>query len=227
MTKIPNAGVVREPFRSLENSDLGIVSDFGFRISNLITDLPKQNKTPCVQQPRLGVTISLRKGGWGGFKSLFLVISIILFILPVGCNYGRMNEQESIRTHETSIPEMPRGIIPASGASAVRQETQPENLRNPLAATSESVLRGGKGYSYFCAMCHGPQADGNGTVGQSFYPLPTNLKSHYVQEQPDGMLFHKISLGYKRHPPLASTVSEEDRWAIIHYIRSLGKKGSS
>jgi hypothetical protein len=43
MTKILNGGNLREPFRSLENSDLGIVSDFGFRISSLITDLPEQN----------------------------------------------------------------------------------------------------------------------------------------------------------------------------------------
>jgi hypothetical protein len=46
----------------LENLDLGIVSDFGFGISNLITALPKQNKTPCVQQSRLSVKISFTKG---------------------------------------------------------------------------------------------------------------------------------------------------------------------
>ena len=54
MTKIPNRRVLREGFRSLENSDLGIVSDFGFRISNLIMDLPQQNKTSCVQQTSYG-----------------------------------------------------------------------------------------------------------------------------------------------------------------------------
>lgn len=37
MTKIPNDRVVRKPFRLLENLDFGIVSDFGFRVSNLIT----------------------------------------------------------------------------------------------------------------------------------------------------------------------------------------------
>ena len=65
MTKIPNRGVVREPFRALENLDLGIASDFGFRISNLIKGLPKQNKTPGVQQPRLWVKISFPKGANG------------------------------------------------------------------------------------------------------------------------------------------------------------------
>jgi hypothetical protein len=54
MTKIPNGVIVRERFRSLENSNLGIVSDFGFRISNLITDLPKQNKPPVSSKPVMG-----------------------------------------------------------------------------------------------------------------------------------------------------------------------------
>jgi hypothetical protein len=66
MTKIPNGGAARDPFRSLENSNLGIVSDFGFRISNLINDLTEQNKTPCSQQPRLWVTVSFARQGVGG-----------------------------------------------------------------------------------------------------------------------------------------------------------------
>ena len=138
-----------------------------------------------------------------------------------------MNEQESIRTYETSPPEIPKGTIPVGGNSETSQKAKPENLRNPLAATEKAVEQGKEGYSYFCLMCHGPHADGKGTVGQSFYPLPTNLKESYVQNQSDGTLFYRISFGYQRHPPLASTVSEEDRWAIILYIRSLGKKKSN
>jgi hypothetical protein len=42
-----------------------------------------------------------------------------------------------------------------------------------------------------------------------------------VQQQRDGKLFYRISFGYKRHPPLSRTVSEEDRWAIVHYIRTI------
>jgi hypothetical protein len=46
-----------------------------------------------------------------------------------------------------------------------------------------------------------------------------------VQKQSDGELFVKISLGFGRHPPLANTVSEPDRWAVVNYIRSLKKSG--
>jgi len=62
MTKIPNNGVVRKSFRSLENLDLEIVSDFGFRISNLINDLTEQDKAPCAQQTSYGLLEYPRRG---------------------------------------------------------------------------------------------------------------------------------------------------------------------
>ena len=65
MTKIPNDGVVRKWFRSFENSDLGIVSDFGFRISNLNNALTAQNKTPPCLANQLWVKIS----SWPGVYS--------------------------------------------------------------------------------------------------------------------------------------------------------------
>ena len=159
-------------------------------------------------------------------KSLFRIVPVYFFLawIPlvyVGCDYARMKDQESIRTYETEPPEMPAGTIPISGGSEVLKNSKPEDLHNPLSGKQEVLERGRLAYGYFCIMCHGQNLDGNGTVGQSFAPLPTNLKIPYVRQQGDGRLFYKISYGYKRHPALASTVSEEDRWAILHYIRSV------
>jgi len=153
----------------------------------------------------------------------------MLLLLPVfwGCDYARMKEQESLRPYKKAMPEMPEGTIPREGGLEILKRANPETLRNPFPFTPDLVDRGKDGYAYFCVMCHGPKADGYGTVGQSFYPLPTSLNGPYVQGQPDGRLFSKISLGFKRHPPLAYTISEDDRWAIIHYLRSLGKKKSN
>ena len=151
---------------------------------------------------------------------LCYVFLLLLQILS-GCDYARMKDQESIRTYEAEPPEMPEGTVPISGGQAVLKASKPENLRNPLSYTPEVLEKGKTAYGYFCIMCHGPKADGEGTVGQSFAPLPTDLRTPYVQEQSDGQLFYKISFGYKRHPPLAHTVSEEDRWAIMGYIRAI------
>jgi mono/diheme cytochrome c family protein len=134
-----------------------------------------------------------------------------------------MKEQESIRTYEAPMPEMPQGTIPIRGGLQVVRETDPGNLENPLPYDHISVEQGKRAYEYFCSICHGPKADGNGTVGQSFYPLPTDLRDEYIQEQSDPELFYTITFGIGRHPPLGYTVARKDRWAIVHFIRFLGK----
>ncbi len=148
------------------------------------------------------------------------VIGFILLLTPWGCDYGRMKDQEAIQTYKTQIPEMPARTVPLDGGLHALKEMGPDGLLNPLPFSKESVDRGKTAYGNYCIMCHGPGADGRGTVGQSFYPLPTDLKSPYVQKQTDGRLFYTITFGLNRQPALGFIVSEADRWAILHYMRS-------
>jgi mono/diheme cytochrome c family protein len=168
------------------------------------------------------------KGGWEDFIGIAIIVALVFTLSTLwSCDYGRMNDQESVRSYEKEIPEMDQGTIPMNGGIQILKTADPKELKNPLSFSPESVAQGKQAYSYFCVQCHGPLADGNGTVGQSFAPLPTNLRAPGVQKQGDGELFSKISLGFNRHPPLATTVSEEDRWATVNYIRSLIKKTST
>jgi mono/diheme cytochrome c family protein len=169
--------------------------------------------------------MNLAKGGQGDLSAIALMVGLVfLFLVLSGCDYARMYDQESVRTYKKQIPEMPPETIPTTGGFQILNKTEPKSLKNSLAYNKESMEQGKEAYGYFCVHCHGPKADGNGTVGQSFAPLPTNLTDLTVQEQSDGELFSKISLGFGRHPPLASTVSEADRWAVVIYIRSLKKE---
>ena len=85
-----------------------------------------------------------------------------------------------------------------------------------MAAGDPASLEAGKtGYLTYCAQCHGKYHDGNGTVGQSFEPLPTDLRSDKVQSQADGELFKTISYGLEssgRQPALATTIAIPERW---------------
>jgi len=155
---------------------------------------------------------------------LLRVLTLLLLLAPGGCDYGRMYDQESVRTHEKKMPEPPSGTIPFSGGIEVLSRSDPKALKNPAPPTASEVSRGKAAYFNYCVHCHGPRADGRGTVGQSFAPLPTNLTGPEVLTQTDGELYYKISLGYGRHPALATTVAEADRWAVIHYLRSLKDK---
>ena len=154
----------------------------------------------------------------------FWIVLFLFLFAPAGCDYGRMYDQESVRTYEKKMPDSPPGTIPISGGIEVLSRTDPQDLKNPVSPTASAIFQGRAAYFNFCVQCHGPQADGNGTVGQSFAPLPANLTDPQVLDQGDGELFYKISLGFGRHPPLASTVSEVDRWAVVNYLRSLKSK---
>jgi hypothetical protein len=154
-----------------------------------------------------------------------LAVGLLLLsftLLPAGgCDYARMTDDEAVNTYGKKMPAMPPHTIPVDGGIEDLRSTDPKTLVNPVPSTPRSLEQGRLAYSYFCVHCHGPLADGNGTVGQSFSPLPTDLRAPAVQGQSDGELFAKISLGYKRHPPLALTVARNDRWAVINYLRFL------
>jgi mono/diheme cytochrome c family protein len=153
-----------------------------------------------------------------------LALAILISFAMTGCDYGRMYDQESVQTNEKKMPQQPPGTVPISGGVENLIRTEPKALKNPLPRAPASFQQGKEAYFNYCVQCHGPQADGNGTVGQSFAPLPSNLTDPQVQGKSDGELFYNISLGFGRHPALASTVAEEDRWAVVNYIRSLQGK---
>ena len=144
--------------------------------------------------------------------------------------HGRMWETPAVRPHEEPILMMEAGIVPFKGGEEIYRATPAAALTSPLVkGNSEDIAIGEKGYFTYCAQCHGDYHDGKGTVGQSFFPLPTDLRSRNIQETPDGKIFKDISFGTPngRQPALATTISIQKRWQIIAYIKSLGIRSSS
>ena len=138
---------------------------------------------------------------------------------------GRMRETPAVRPYEKPLLIMEKGTIPFEGGEAVYRKAEAKRLRSPLVKGDSNTIKLGKTlYFTYCAQCHGKYHDGNGTVGQSFYPLPTDLRSLKVQTLPEGVLFKEISYGVPngRQPPLATTIAVTDRWRIIAYLKSLG-----
>lgn len=141
--------------------------------------------------------------------------------------YGRMRETPAVKPHEEPLPIMPAGVVPVSGGDALYRRTPIERLTPPVALADAAVTtRGQAVYFTFCAQCHGPLHNGEGTVGQSFKPLPTDLRSEAVQSKPTGALFHTVSYGIPggRQPALETTITVEDRWSVVAYIKSLGRR---
>lgn len=141
--------------------------------------------------------------------------------------YGRMWQTPAVRPYENPILVMDEDAVPLHGGESVYRAADPLQLQSPLDAHDPEIIKQGQVvYATFCQQCHGINHDGQGTVGQSFAPLPTDLRSPRVQQTVDGLMFKEISFGIDRpgarQPALATTIFPEDRWKVVHYVKSLG-----
>lgn len=77
-------------------------------------------------------------------------------------------------------------------------------------------------FAKHCACCHGPLGRGDGGAGRDLEPQPSDLAQPEVLEKSDAQLFRQITRG-RRPMPSFNKLSEEDRWHIIKYIRTLAR----
>jgi len=139
--------------------------------------------------------------------------------------FGRMWETPAVRPHEEMPLSMPTGAVPHQGGEEIFKAIPADRLKSPVALSDPAQIQMGKVlYSKFCAQCHGKNYEGNAPVGQSFHPLPTDLRSVKVQSLSEGAFFKEISYGIPegKQPALATTLDPLDRWRIIAYVKSLG-----
>lgn len=93
---------------------------------------------------------------------------------------------------------------------------------NPFPVTSKLMQRGKERFTITCAACHGATADGNGiTKKVGAMAVVANLHDQRIVEMRDGELFYVITHGRNLMGAYASTITTEDRWAIIAYLRAL------
>lgn len=96
--------------------------------------------------------------------------------------------------------------------------------KNPIAADDKSVAAGKTVYVKECLSCHGNEGKGDGPAAKDLEKPPGDLSSAPVQEQSDGALFWKISEGRKPMPSFSTSLSDEQRWQVVNYLRTLAAK---
>jgi mono/diheme cytochrome c family protein len=74
-----------------------------------------------------------------------------------------------------------------------------------------------------CSPCHGDKGRGDGPAAQGLNPKPADHTSAAVQSESDGAIFWKLSEGRNPMPGYKKIFSEEQRWELINYIRTLAK----
>ena len=91
---------------------------------------------------------------------------------------------------------------------------------SPPPANPERVQRGKGLYMKHCASCHGATGAGDGAAGHDLDPKPSDLRD---VGKSDIRLFRQITRGRAPMPSFGRLLSDDDRWAVVGYVKTLDK----
>lgn len=118
-------------------------------------------------------------------------------------------------------------------AATARPETPADfkDKKNALNGNADAIKAGEGLFKAQCASCHGNEADGNSDAGKALKPQAGNLRAADFQAQSDGYIFWRMTKGGiganisgSAMQAFETQLSEEQRWQIIAYLRSLPAK---
>ena len=96
----------------------------------------------------------------------------------------RMQVQPHIRAYQRTMPLPPQGIVPVEpDNNAVPQADESAGMKNPLPDSRMCATAGKYIINYYCVFCHGENGQGDGPVGYSYMPAPTDL--HDLEDRED------------------------------------------
>jgi putative copper export protein/mono/diheme cytochrome c family protein len=98
--------------------------------------------------------------------------------------------------------------------------------RSPTGFTAAAIARGATLYPEHCSACHGSDGRGDGPDAKSLPIPPADLTAAHLWNHGDGELFWWLSHGMDdprsglAMPGFADSLSEDERWALIDYVRA-------
>ena len=103
-----------------------------------------------------------------------------------------------------------------------------KNMKNPVAPSADGIATGHAIFMDKCANCHGDKGEGDGPESGMYDPPPSNLTdAKAMNSMTDGEIFYKITEGRRPMPSFKNQLSDEQRWLLVNFIRTLAPKPSS
>ncbi len=87
----------------------------------------------------------------------------------------------------------------------------------------DEMKEGGRLFNIYCAICHGPNLDGQGPLFASgkFASMPANFKDGKYLHMPVGQMFAAAKYGKNMMGSYAAQLDEKQRWMVIAYIKKV------
>lgn len=160
-------------------------------------------------------------------------ILILIFVITITASVIQCQNNNDSMMHRNGMMHgngmMQRGNHQMMSGNRQRQSGQwvapssADKLNNPLTKNAETLAAGKSIFQTQCSVCHGEKGRGNGPAGATLNPKPADLTAKKVSQQSDGAIFWKITTGNSPMPSYKLSLSEQQRWQLVNYIRSLQK----
>jgi mono/diheme cytochrome c family protein len=144
-----------------------------------------------------------------------------MYVSPSYETYGEYdvfpNQIEAMTPPENTIP---RGWKPFDYQNTNEDRMRAkEELKNPMPITQENLDNGKKMFDLYCAICHGPKGDGQGTLvkREKFLGVP----SYADRDITEGSIYYTMMYGLNTMGSHASQTNEKERWQITMYVQKL------
>jgi cytochrome c553 len=165
-------------------------------------------------------------------EKLMMLTSVAIFAIA-GCRQ-QMADQPHQRPLEPSNffddGMASRPVEPGTVARAGKEQNGPRFHSKvdgklvdtlPFEVTMEVLARGQERYEIFCSPCHDRLGTGQGMIVRRGFTPARSFHNPRLRDAPAGHFFEVITQGFGQMPSYANQLSEQDRWAVIAYIRAL------
>ncbi len=165
-------------------------------------------------------------------------LMLLSICCAAGCRYGDMYDQPRYEPFDASsffddgLSSRPLvdGVVPRHGdpARTLSQAYETGRSRDgefvdelPIALDEALLRRGGNRFQIYCAICHGSDGAGRGTIVERGFSPPPALYDPKVVNQPVGYYYDVITHGHGAMYGYAARIGTPDRWAIAAFLRAL------
>ena len=171
---------------------------------------------------------------------LLLVISILFVTsFDVAITSSAQNANSSVTTNKNQNDSSRSIMSQPSGGGGGQQDfskntwelpDDADKTRNPTASTPESIAKGKELYlertKGNCIFCHGETGSGNAENLSRLRRKPADISNkERMAAMTDGELYWKITKGITGIMPAGERrMTEEERWHVVNYIRTLAKE---
>lgn len=152
----------------------------------------------------------------GGFIALIGSVTFcLLFFIYISFIHPGVDLME--------VEEVPEGQEQIQLADDAPAKVDVSQIEKPWEANPDMIAHGSQVYKTNCAVCHGPNGEGDGPAGSGLVPPPRNLvQGGWKRGGTSIDLYVTLQKGLEGTSMAAfGHLPKTDRWALVQYIRNI------